>query len=106
MPRKPPTPKPKPPKDEPDNSIPTDMPSPSCRLGYTIQDLDAIFQNDTETMTRFGTWMFGQTFALCEARVYNPETEEYEEACGGVAHGNVYYPYDVKRFLNGLPILD
>lgn len=50
--------------------------------------------------------MNGQTMMLCDGRRYNHDAREYEVACGGVAHGVVVYPWDVERFLAGLPVVD
>lgn len=80
---------------------------PTCRLGYTADDLTVeIFKGDEELVERFKAWMIGQTYAYCEGRIYNFDTGKYEEACGGVSHGPVFYSHDVKRFLNGEPIVD
>ncbi len=85
------------------NAVPDKLPTPDCESGYTKAQLDQILRN---RRMEFTTWMGGQTQSLCEGRKYNHETKEYEEACNGVAHGPVVYPWDLKRFLDGLPIID
>ncbi len=82
-----------------------DLPTPDCESGYTKTQLDQILRNRRMEL-EFTAWMGGQTQSLCEGRKYNHETKEYEEACGGVAHGSVVYPWDLQRFLDGFPIID
>lgn len=76
---------------------------PECNWGYTTSQLEEILGDRFE---EFGKFMVGQTMTLCEGRKYNHETKEYEESCGGVAHGGVVYPWDLDNFLRGGPILD
>lgn len=80
------------------------IPSPDCEGGYSIPRLETFL--DPEQLKELWAWMDGQTYMLCEGRAYNHDTREYEEACGGVAHGPVIYPSDVHRFLHKLPIVD
>ena len=77
--------------------------SPVCRLGYTNAELDEILGPRRQ---EFDHWMRGQTVALCEGRTYDHESAKYEESCGGVAHGVVTYQHDLRRFLDGLPVID
>ncbi len=77
--------------------------SPDCQYGYTISQINMILGARRKEFT---AWMSGQTQTLCDGRKYNHETRGYEEACGGVAHGPVVYPWDLKRFLDGRPIID
>lgn len=79
------------------------LPTPDCASGFTISQIDTILG---ARRSEFTAWMSGQTQALCEGRRYNHETKEYEEACDGIAHGPVVYPWDLKRFLDGRPIID
>jgi hypothetical protein len=81
----------------------TELPLPECQLGYTKKQISEIFTFDESLFRR---WMRGQTVSVCEGRSYNHDTQEYEESCGGVAHGIVYYPWDVQRFIDGLPVVD
>lgn len=78
------------------------LPSPDCETGYTRDQLREILGNRFE---EFDGWMYGQTVALCEGRKWNYYTKEYEETdCG--PHGPVVYSWDLKRFLDGRPIID
>jgi hypothetical protein len=86
--------------------MPTELPEPTCRLGYTTEDLVGIFNDDGEMVVKFTQWMIGQTYAFCEGRTYNFDTKQYEEACGGVSHGPAFYSHDVKRFIDGEPVVD
>ena len=80
-----------------------DLPPSECRLGYPASQVEDILGDN---LSDFNNWMRGQTRSLCEGRRYNHETGEYEESCDGVAHGGVTYPWDVERYLLGLPIID
>ncbi len=80
------------------------LPEPACRGGYPWSQLEELFS--PEEIKRLHEWMHGQTMMLCEARIWNRTTEQYEEACDGVAHGVVVYPWDLRRWMNGLPIID
>lgn len=84
----------------------TELPAPECRSGYTRQQVDQILEVRGRSRAEFDAWMRGQTIALCEGQRWDYETESYVEACGGVAHGAVIYPWDLERFLNRQPILD
>ena len=75
-----------------------ELPEPGCRLGYTHDQIVDIMGDQLED---FYEWMYGQTGAICEGRQYNRKTGEYEEACGGVAHGTVCYRWDVERYIEG-----
>lgn len=83
-----------------------DLPPPSCRLGYTDDDLAALLPSYGRTLDELWAWMVGQTGALCEGRQWDPATGSYVEACGGAAHGPVVYPWDVRTFLRRGPVLD
>lgn len=82
---------------------PDDIEKPECAWGYTTQQLRRILGSHFDD---FGRWMRGQTMTLCNGQKYNHDTEEYEEACGGVSHGGVVYPWDLGRYLNNLPVID
>jgi hypothetical protein len=79
------------------------LPEPACCLGYTRKQIAEIMG---PRLAEFDRWMRGQTQALCEGREYDHATKSYRVACGGVAHGGITYPWDVERFLAGLPALD
>lgn len=79
------------------------LPSPDCTGGYTIEQVENIMGPRIE---EFWRWMNGQTMMLCEGQRYNHETREYEEDCGGIAHGPVTYTWDLQRFLDGRPVID
>lgn len=76
---------------------------PECHLGYTRAQVVDVFG---DRVGEFDHWMRGQTIGLCEGKRYNYETEEYEPACEGVAHGPAWYPWDVQRFIRGDPVID
>jgi hypothetical protein len=76
------------------------LPVPICRLGYPQSQLKEIFSEDQ--FKRFIAWMRGQTFASCEGSEY----VKYYVPNGCGPHGYVYYTHDVKRFLDGSPIVD
>lgn len=83
------------------------MPAPQCEMGYSEAQITEAFGAVGEPLRdMFETWMRGQTYTLCEGKSFNHDTKEYEVACGGTSHGNVYYVDDLRRFLNGLPIVD
>jgi len=79
------------------------IPEPDCTYGYTESQLEEILGNDLD---RFWRWMYGQTMCLCQGQSYNHETKNYEEACGGIAHGPVVYPWDLARYLAGRTVAD
>ncbi len=79
------------------------LPMPACKCGYTRNQVEAIMG---DRLQEFDKWMYGQTMTLCEGKSYNHETREYEEACGGVAHGGVVYDHDLRGFLAKRPITD
>ncbi|RTK93182.1 hypothetical protein EKI60_06275 [Candidatus Saccharibacteria bacterium] len=79
------------------------LPEPECKLGFTAVQVKTILGDDT---TKFYHWIAGQTMALCEGTRYDYETKRYEESCGGAAHGPIVYPWDLNRYLSGLPIID
>ena len=83
----------------------TELPEPTCRLGYTEDDLRVIFP-DESTRKEFFVWMYGQTFASCDGREYDHDRREYHEACDGKKHGAAYFPWDVERFIRGGRIID
>jgi hypothetical protein len=78
------------------------MERPECELGYPVDQLMRILG---DRFSEFLKWMTGQTFTSCTGTRYNYLAEEYEPTgCG--PHGFVYYEWDVKRFLSGLPVID
>ena len=80
---------------------------PECRLGYPECQVTRILANNDKRLDEFNSWMFGCTMALCDGRVYNPETKLYEpSACFQHPHGAVVYTWDMARFLAGLPVID
>lgn len=58
---------------------------PKCEYGYTPEQLQEIFGDD---LIDFDLWMSGQTRMLCEE------------------HGGITYSWDVKRYIQGLPVID
>lgn len=79
------------------------LPESTCQFGYPTEQVKEILGDDAH---RFWNWMRGQTMAVCDAKVWNPETEEYEVACSGIEHGYVVYGHDLERFLLDLPVID
>ena len=80
----------------------TDMPLPSCELGYTDDDLAQILG---QRFSEFKHWMRGQTIAVCEGRRYDHGRQVWlETGCG--PHGPATYGHDLRRFLAGGPIID
>lgn len=80
------------------------MIQPSCIYGYTEADLIIIFG---DRLPDFYKWMRGQTISLCDGRVYDHDLKEYiDSKCGPPGHGPVYYPWDVKNFIDPSPWLD
>lgn len=77
---------------------------PECEGGYPTSQLEELM--DTQQFKRLMLWMYGQTMMLCESKLYSHEDKTYHEACGGVAHGPVIYPWDLEGFLYASPILD
>ena len=78
------------------------LPNPECEWGYTEVQIEQICSVPED----FRKWMYGQTMALCEGRKYNYDTQEYEESCGGVAHGMIVYPWDLVRYIECRPVVD
>lgn len=81
----------------------TNLEPPACEGGYTRAQVERIMG---DRLAAFDKWMNGQTMMLCEGRKYNHDTEQYETACGGTAHGGIVYTWDLERFLRGLPVID
>jgi hypothetical protein len=78
----------------------------SCPQGLTGDDLAELF-GDGERLREFNHWMRGQTMSVCDGREYNYAEKRYQPTkCAGHPHGVVAYPWDVERFLLGLPVID
>lgn len=78
------------------------LPPPSCALGYTITDLEAIFDTEEE-QKKFYRWMRGQTISLCQGK--HDRFEPEEKRCP-ISHGLIYYVWDVKTYVAGGQPLD
>lgn len=93
---------------------------PSCPMGYTKEDLDKIFG---PSVGEFYHWMGGQTTAVCDGSKYSHETGEFTTTeCSGMlpgmpvkleeipylnlGHGDIFYPWDVKRYMQGYGVDD
>lgn len=74
-----------------------------CSAGLAVEQVESLLG---ERFDEFTEWMFGQTAAICQGKKYNHDTGQYEPDCGGVAHGMVFYRWDVARFIEGLPVID
>lgn len=80
------------------------MPAPSCPLGYTDGDLQRYWPDRLKSLYAI---LAGQTGAICDGRVYNPATGVYEPtSCAEEPHGFITYVHDVRRWLEGRPVLD
>lgn len=80
----------------------TELPKPECALGYTHSQIEEILGQRTE---EFWLWMSGQTVALCNGTKYDYQNKAMlDTGCG--PHGGAVYPWDLQRFLDGLPIID
>jgi hypothetical protein len=79
------------------------MPRPACESGYTRRQIEEIVGG---RLREFDRWMLGQTAVLCEGRRWEMASKRYVPACNGVAHGKVYFPWDVERFLDRRPVID
>lgn len=81
---------------------PIKFPDPNCPSGYSWDYLEEIMTE--ETFKSFGRWMNGQTCTICDGRVYNHSTKEYQPSeCASDPHGGVAYRWDVERFLGIVP---
>ena len=76
--------------------------APECEHGYPVSQLER--ELDAETFEALQKWMHGQTMTLCNGQRYSHETKEYYET--GHSCGPVVYSWDVKRFLDGLAVID
>ena len=74
------------------------LPDPVCHIGY---DTDQVRHIVGARYALFERWMYGQTQAICEARLYDHEAREYKPSACSEAHGVVTYPWDVEAFLRG-----
>lgn len=77
------------------------LPPQACKYGYTVAQIREIVDSEYH----FGRWMRGQTSAICDGREYDHDTKTYNETgCG--PHGPVVYLHDLKRYIDGGPIVD
>lgn len=75
-----------------------DQTKPDCKFGYSI---DLIQQILGDGFGSFATWFYGQTGAICDGKLYNHDTEEYEDTnCG--PHGLVVYRWDFDRYVQSI----
>lgn len=81
------------------------LPEPKCERGYPWHQIEEEVL-DANGLAELSRWMYGQTMMLCQGQVYNHEAREYDESCGGVAHGSVVYRWDLERFIKGGQIID
>lgn len=71
---------------------------PECENGYTQSQLRPAF---AEHLLEFVAWARDHNaFTVCTGFIVNPSTGQREECCNGVAHGVVFYSYDVARYLH------
>lgn len=71
------------------------VPETDCRVGVSHATLKGWM--DESQFERFEKWIYGQTVAICSPDDKNPCDEP---------HGVVYYRWDIRRFLDGLPVID
>jgi hypothetical protein len=78
------------------------LPKPECKSGYTARQITEITGANESS---FWEYMRGQTMTICDGQQYSHELQKYIPTnCG--PHGSVVYPWDLERFLKGLPPLD
>lgn len=87
------------------------LPKPECEWGFTSTQIETILNNDKKKLSKFYKWMDGQTVCSCPKKVYNHEKECYEPSkcfikLRYIHEGTIYYVGDVRRFLEGLPVID
>lgn len=81
----------------------TPLPEPDCRFGYTVPQVEEIMGSRFDAFT---AWMRGQTMSICDGTLWDYDAKmAVPSGCSG-PHGTVIYPWDVERFLAGLPIVD
>jgi len=81
-----------------------EIPEPECRWGYPWSQLE-LFLGEA-SLRSLEHFMRGQTQVLCNGLQWNRDTESYDEACGGIAHGAVVYSWDFERWLQGRTAID
>lgn len=83
---------------------PIKLPEPECQMGFTRKQIEEMF--GTIGVSQFFEWMSGQTVCQCDGKAYNHEKKTYEPT--GCTHptSTIYYMGDVKRYVEGLPIID
>lgn len=79
------------------------VPAPACQFGFPQAQVETMFGI---FYPRFQKWMEGQTIGHCNRLMYSPEKGEYVPSGCTEAHGYLYYPWDVERFIRGLPVID
>lgn len=85
----------------------SEMPAPSCPLGYTRADLRKFFGAIDGQPHPLWAQLRGQTGAICQGHLYNHETREYEPTeCADRPHGFVVYVHDVQEWVEGKPVSD
>lgn len=81
------------------------LPEPDCPMGYSEELLKE--KLPAVQYEHLMHWMRGQTMCICTGKAYNHEMKvEYETECLVAPHGNVLYPWDVKRWMDGRGPLD
>lgn len=79
------------------------LPEPACELGYTREQIVSMFG---AAVSKFDSFMNGQTMAICACQAFNHETRKYEPTSCKHEATTIYYPSDVDRFIRGLPVID
>lgn len=78
---------------------------PECPQGYPGSQL--VREWTLDQCSLFLAWMIGQTSSVCDGRRYDHELRQYlPTECEHHPHGNVFYTWDVERFLAGYPVID
>lgn len=80
------------------------LPIPECNLGYTYEQVQGMFGTvGYQMLMRF---MEGQTMAICACMVYDPEKRTYVDSGCRHKSSTIYYPSDIRRFVERLPVID
>ncbi|MCI0562077.1 MAG: hypothetical protein MN733_26615 [Nitrososphaera sp.] len=80
------------------------LPNPGCTMGFPSVQLQGIL--GSFFYPQFLKWMNGQTIAHCDGRAYNHEKKCYEKTTCTHGPSTIFYVDDVRRYVNGLPVVD
>lgn len=78
------------------------LPPPDCEFGYPWSQVADILGN---RLPEFKVWMYTQTMSMCDGHRWDYDAHQYvETGCG--PHGGITRQSDLRRFLDGQPIID